>query len=371
MRRRTALATGSSLLAGLSAGCLETFRREDAWRELVVDPPEGVYVPPHADGMVTYGTATAGGREIALLASRPHSFWIVTDAERNRADIRSRHDVHLMVTVRDAETGTFVPASVRTAIRTRGDATDARDDTADATNAADATVDERSLWPMLSQRMGPHYGDNVSLEGDGPYTVTIRVGATTADAIGGIADGLEAETSVEIDFEFRTDEIENVERRLIDEDEGRGEANALEPMDHAVSSGHGDDRTHEQSGVLGSETSGDIEYTATLLGADRSGADRPTLAVTARTAYNAYPLPFASLSAAVSRDGERVASAQLEAALDARLGHCYRTAVEPILVEDGHELAIDLETPPQVARHEGYETAFLEGDSVTMALDAP
>ncbi|ELZ13263.1 hypothetical protein C477_22445 [Haloterrigena salina JCM 13891] len=363
MRRRTALATGGALLAGLSAGCLETFRREDAWRELVVDPPEGVYVPPHADGMVTYGTATGGGREIALLATRPHSFWIVADDERNRADIRSRHDVHLMVTVRDAETGTFVPASVRTAIRTRGDATDDSDDAAD-------TVDERSLWPMLSQRMGPHYGDNVPLEGDGPYTATIRIGATTADAIGGVADGLEAETSVEIDFAFETDAIDDIERRLIDEDEGRGEADALEPMDHAVGAENSDKRDRESAAILGRATSADVEYAATLLGADRARTDRPTLAVTARTVHNAYPLPFASLSAAISRDGERVASAHLEEAIDARLGHCYRTAVEPSLLDGGGELAIDLETPPQVARHEGYETAFLEGDSVTVALDA-
>ncbi|WP_339103990.1 iron transporter [Haloterrigena salinisoli] len=364
MRRRTVLATGGVVLAGLSAGCLETVRRDDAWRELVVDPPEGVYVPPHADGMVTYGTATAGGREIALLATRPHSFWIVADAERNRADVRSRHDVHLMVTVRDAETGAFVPAPVRTTIRARGDATDARDDT-------DGPVDERSLWPMLSQRMGPHYGDNVPLEGDGQYTAAIRIGATTADAIGGVADGLETETSVDVDvdFEFDTDEIEEIPRRLIDEDEGRGEADALEPMAHAVGSGDGDDR--ESAAELGSATSDDIEYTATLLDADRSGADRPALAVTARTAYNSYPLPFASLSAAVARNGEQVASASLEEAIDSRLGHCYRTAVDPTVLEGGDELTIDLETPPQVARHEGYETAFLEGDSVTVALDAP
>ncbi|QRV15564.1 iron transporter [Haloterrigena salifodinae] len=362
MRRRTALSTGGALLAGLSAGCLETFRREDAWRELVVDPPEGVYVPPHADGMVTYGTATAGGREIALLATRPHSFWIVADAERNRADIRSRHDVHLMVTVRDTETGTFVPASVRTAIRTRNDGTDASDDT--------ATVDERSLWPMLSQRMGPHYGDNVPLEGDGQYTATIRIGATTTDTIGGVADGLGAETSAEIDFAFETDAIDDIERRLIDKDEGRGEADALEPMDHAVGAENSDKRDRESAAILGRATSGDIEYAATLLDADRARTDRPALAVTARTAHNAYPLPFASLSAAVSRGGDRVASAHLEETIDAMLGHCYRTAVDPSLLDGGDGLAIDLETPPQVARHEGYETAFLEGDSVTVALDA-
>ncbi|QSW98550.1 iron transporter [Haloterrigena alkaliphila] len=353
MRRREALAAGGSVLAVLSAGCLEALRRDDAWRELVVDPPEGVYVPPHADEMVRYGTATAVGREISLLASRPHSFWVVADAERNRADVRSRHDLHLMATVRDAETGAFVPAPVTTTIRARGADTD-------------EPIDRRSLWPMLSQRMGAHYGDNVPLAGDGSYVATIRVGATTANATGRRADVLERETSVEAEFAFDTNEIEGLERRLIDEAEGRGEAGALEPMDHAVRGDVGPSR--DPGAELGAATSGDIEYTATLLDdTDRSGIDAPILAVTPRTAYNSFPLPFAGLAASVARDGERIASAPLRETLDARLGHCYGTAVDPAILERGDELTIDLETPPQVARHEGYETAFLEERSVTFS----
>ncbi|SDK26929.1 iron transporter [Natronorubrum texcoconense] len=380
MRRRDVLASGGCLLAAGSAGCLETLRREDAWRELVVDPPEGVYVPPHADGMVTYGTTSADGREISLLASRPHSFWTVAGAERSRADVRSRHDLHLMVDVRDVETGAIVPAPVTTKVRR-----------AESNGREDDRIDERSLWPMLSQRMSPHYGDNVPLEGDGTYVATIEVGPTSANAIGSRLDALEEPTAVDVEFEFDAAEIDGLERRLIDEDEGRGEPGALEPMvahtghdhdaahaghDHDVGSDHERARDapleaafdSEDATRLGSEASEDIDYTAALVAADKRDGGGPALAVTARTAYNRYPLPFASLAATILSDDERLAGGSLRETVGSRIGHQYRTPVDPSVLEKGDELSIGLETPPQMARHEGYETAFLETETVTIAL---
>ncbi|WP_440765442.1 iron transporter [Natronorubrum sp. DTA7] len=367
MRRRDVLATGGCLLAAGSAGCLESLRREDAWRELVVDPPEGVYVPSHADGMLTYGTTIADGRAISLLASRPHSFWTVAGTERSRADVRSQHDIHLMVDVRDAETGVVVPAPVTTSVR-RGE----------PNGDADDPIDERSLWPMLSQRMGPHYGDNVSLEGDGTYTATIRIGPTSADAIGSRLDVLEEPTVVDVEFEYDATDIEALERRLIDEDEGRGEPGALEPMaNHAGHHEHDHDAYLESAfdteGAtrLGSKTNDDIDYTATLVAYDdRDGTARGTaaLAVTARTRHNRYPLPFASFAATVWQDDERIADGSLRETVGSRNGHQYRTPVDPSVLEEGDELSIELETPPQVARHEGYETAFLESETATLAL---
>ncbi|WP_440769287.1 iron transporter [Natronorubrum sp. DTA28] len=380
MRRRELLATGGCLLAAGSAGCLETLRREDAWRELVVDPPEGIYVPPHADGMVTYGTTTADGRDISLLASRPHSFWTVAGAERSRADVRSRHDLHLMVDVRDVETGTIVPAPVTAKVRR-----------AESNGGGDDRIDERSLWPMLSQRMGPHYGDNVPLESEGTYAATIEVGPTSADAIGPRLDALEEPTSVDVEFEYDATEIDGLELRLIDADEGRGEPGALEPMadhaghDHDEHNGYDHDNEHnherghdatlesafdgQAATRLGSKTSNGIGYTTALVAADeQDGAERPVLAVTARTTHNQYPLPFASLAAAVLRDGERLAGGSLRETVGSRIGHQYRTPVDPSALEEGDELAIGLETPPQLARHEGYETAFLETERVTIAL---
>ncbi|WP_121742675.1 iron transporter [Natronorubrum halophilum] len=356
MRRRTVLAAGGCLLSAASAGCLETLRREDAWRELVVDPPDEVYVPPHADGMVTYGTATADGREIALLASRPHSFWPVAGDERSRADIRSRHALHLMVDVRDTETGAIIPSPVTAAIRRR-----------DGAAEDGGLVDRRSLWPMLSQRMGPHYGDNVPLEGDGTYSATIRIGATSADAVGALADGLEEPTTVDLEFEYEAAEIEGLERRLIDEDEGRGDPDALEPM-----ADRGGERVEsafdgERVTRVGSETNDGIVSTAAFVESDRNGT--AALVVALRTAHNRYPLPFASLSATVSRAGEGIAGGSLQETIDPRYGHHYRTSIDPGDFERGDELSITLETPPQLARHEGYETAFLERNTVTIPFD--
>ncbi|WP_436343242.1 iron transporter [Natronorubrum sp. FCH18a] len=355
MRRREALATGGCLLATGAAGCLETLRREDAWRELVVDPPEGVYVPPHTDETVPYGSTTAVGREITLLATRPHSFWVATGAERSRADVRSRHALHLMVDVRDAETGAIVPAPVTTRIRSGSE------------GANGDRIDQRDLWPMLSQRMGPHYGDNVPLDDDGTYTATIRIGPTSAEPVGSLGD-LEEPTTVDLEFEYEAAGIEGLERRLIDEDEGRGEPDAVAPMGE-----HDGDRGEtafdgEGATRLGSETGDDTVYSAALVEDDGSGTESSALAVMARTPYNRYPLPFAALSATISRSGERIADGSLEETIDPRYGHYYGAPVDPAVVERGDELSIELETPPQVARHEGYETAFLESTAVTISL---
>ncbi|ELZ07270.1 iron transporter [Natrialba aegyptia] len=374
MRRRNVLtAGGSALSVSLTAGCLETLRREDAWRELVVDPPEGVYVPPHVDEMLPYAKTTAAGRELSLLGSRPHSFWVVTGAERSRADVRSRHALHLMVVVRDAETGVILPAPVTVRIR-RGRASDDGE-----------RIDQRDLWPMLSQRMGPHYGDNVPLDGDGTYTATVRVGPPSAAPTGSLAGDF-GTTTVDLEFEYEAAAIDALERRLIDADEGRGESDALAPMaDHAGGEhGRGRDSDGERTesaelaldrdGVtrLGSETSDDIAYVAAFVEDDArnaAGTDAPALAVTTRTAYNRYALPFASLTATISTDGDRIAGGPLEGTIDPRHGHHYRTPVDPNTIERGDTLSITLETPPQMARHEGYETAFLESTTVRLPLD--
>ncbi|ELY92534.1 iron transporter [Natrialba taiwanensis] len=368
MRRRDALAAGGSALSvSLTAGCLETLRREDAWRELVVDPPDGVYVPPHVDEMLPYARMTAAGCELSLLGSRPHSFWIVAGTERSRADVRSRHALHLMVVVRDAETGVILPAPVTVRIR-RGRASDDGE-----------RIDQRDLWPMLSQRMGPHYGDNVPLDGDGTYTATVQVGPPSVAPTGSFA-GEFGTTTVDLEFEYEAAAIDALERRLIDADEGRGESDALEPMGDHTGDARGHDRdsaelAFDREGVtrIGSETSDDIVYVAALVEDDvRNAAETkiPALAVTARTAYNRYALPFASLTATISTDGDRIAGGPLEGTIDPRYGHHYRTPVDPDTLERGDTLSIGLETPPQMARHEGYETAFLEPATVRLPLDA-
>ncbi|GAB7018255.1 hypothetical protein [Halostagnicola bangensis] len=114
MRRRKLLAAcGCGVLGTSTAGCLESLRREDAWRELVVDPPAGIYVPPKIDEMTTDGLETADEYAVALFATRPHSFWTVTGDEQSRADLRSDHAIHLMASVWDEETEMVLPTGYR------------------------------------------------------------------------------------------------------------------------------------------------------------------------------------------------------------------------------------------------------------------
>ncbi|ELY50821.1 DUF7350 domain-containing protein [Natronococcus jeotgali] len=367
MRRRDVLAAGALSLS-LSAGCLDALEREDAWRELVVDPPEGVYVPPKVDEMATFGTATADGLAVTLTATQPHSFWTVTGPERARADVRDHHAVHLMATVTDLETGLAVPTSVTTTIRSRGE-----------------RVEERTLWPMLSQRMGFHHGDNAALGEDGPHVATVRIEPTRVETAGAIADRLERSRTVDVEFEYAAAEIESLGRRLIDEDEGRGEPGAVEPMardhgsgdgrdghgDHGDADSHGDGREPALEDAvdawLGTARSGDLEFG---VGVDGSGSEAEVVA-TARTRYNGFSVPFAGLSIAPVREdgfGERTA---LTERLEADRGHHYGAAVDRTVLEAAPKLAVIVDAAPQLSRHEGYETAFfdLEPATVEVALE--
>ncbi|MFU8870088.1 hypothetical protein [Natronococcus sp.] len=354
MRRRDLLAVGAlSSALSLTAGCLETLEREDAWRELVVDPPDGVYVPPKVDEMLQLGTATVDGLEVSLSAMRPHSFWTMAGDERSRADVRDHHDVHLMAAATDAETGLSVPTSVSTTIRSR-----------------EERIDERTLWPMLSQRMGFHYGDNVPLGEDGPHAATVRVEPTSVDASGALADRLESPRTVDLEFEYAADEIESLDRRLIDEDEGRGESGAVEPMAHD----HGD---HEPGADLeaateawfGTAHSGDLEFGVGTLESESAGGDGGAVVVSARTRHNRFPVPLAGLSIAPVRDGSLGETVRLAERLDADLGHHYGGTLEDERLEGIEELAVVVDSPPQLSRHEGYETAFFDLEPATVAVE--
>ncbi|GAB3663994.1 iron transporter [Halopiger thermotolerans] len=361
MRRRDALrlgavgTVGGAALATL-AGRLESLRREDAWRRLVVDPPEGIYVPPKIDEMVAYGTETVGGREIAVLATRPHSFWTVTGDERTRADLRSDHSLHLMVRVRDVETNTIVPTSVTVAVRR---------------HRGGERVDRRTLWPMLSQRMGFHYGDNVALAGDGTYEAMVRVGGADCRTGGALAERLERPVTTTIALEYAADEIKSLERTLIDADE-RDAGDALEPM------GSADGDRDRPAAVappfeslpgdrVGVETGDDVRFPAVVVDGVRGVTDAPYLAVVPQTASNGYVLPFASLSVA-GLSGERTAFDEpARETIAPELGHHYGLALEGVDLDRVDGLSFALE-PPQLARHEGYETAFLERERVRMRV---
>ena len=108
------------------------------------------------------------------------------------------------------------------------------------------------------------------------------------------------------------------------------------------------------------KTTDDIVFVATAISdaADFDVNGSTYLAVSARTPYNQYILPAMSLSETLTRNGQRVFDGPLTPTLDPELNYHYGTGIDTVQTGDVFELSI--ETPPQAARHEGYETAFLQ-----------
>jgi uncharacterized protein involved in high-affinity Fe2+ transport len=96
----------------------------------------------------------------ALTFSFPHRFWLVTGQNKKKVELQSEDSVHLMVSLWDAETKVVPPTS---------------DVTLEITQDGE-TVVEKPPWPMLSQNMGFHFGDNIALPGNGTYSVNVGIG---------------------------------------------------------------------------------------------------------------------------------------------------------------------------------------------------
>jgi hypothetical protein len=73
-----------------------------------------------------------------------------------------------------------------------------------------------------------------------------------------------------------------------------------------------------------------------------------------------------SLSAKLTRNGNAVFDDILRSTLDPELGYHYGAAVES--VESGDSLTVTVDAPPQVSRHEGYETAFVKMPEMQMQI---
>lgn len=358
MHRRNLLAAGLALPV---AGCTDALSRDSAWRELVMNAPDGVYVPPKRDGMTTYAVEPVVGEEgndsdlaVAVMGTRPHSFLTVAGGDASWVSPRSEDSVHLMATLWHGGSDRVLPVPVSVAIGGGPD---------------------RALWPMLSQRMGFHRGDNLEIPGDGRYDLHLEIGEPSARLFDDLSEPLAGGATVEIPIEFDASEIESLERTLIDPDR-RGEAGALEPMDHAAGDDHDGahgNADHAHGEIVGPPVSrvprvddlpGTVLETArlddaVLVATILEPSSDPYLAVSLRTPYNRYPLPAASIAAGAA-DGDPLDP--LEPAIGPDLGHHYGRAI----AEPPEEVGVALEAPPQIARHFGYETAFLEGREVVL-----
>ncbi|MFC6835177.1 iron transporter [Halomarina ordinaria] len=393
MRRRDVLRTLAGGASLALAGCLGGFGTQSAWRDppLVEDRPDAVYVPAVTESMGMYGRTSAGPYGLALLYSYPHRFWNVTNRDREKVVVTNDDAVHLMVAVWDEASGRVLPTGSDVSVRVDRDG---------------STVTQEVLYPMLSQQMGFHYGDNFPLDGEGDYTARVTVGRPGVERTGAFERRLEGVHSGEFAFTFDTDQVYGLE--LDRTGDRAGERDAIPPMkmdvgmggatgqhngsngsdaDHGGmdhdgmdrddgangSAGTGMDGGHSMGVVppvetlpgthVGRTTTGDAVLD--LLAVERDGGE--TLVVVARTPYNEFVLPSMSLSATVRRGGETAFDDRLVETLSPDLGSHYAAPVDALA--DGDEVTLRVAVPPQVARHDGYETAFFEMPERTVTVE--
>jgi hypothetical protein len=383
LSRRLLLASGAAA-AGALAGCLgdgdpsspEPVEGSNApTLPAVEDPPDAVYLPTHRESMEHLEPVEAGEYAVTPMLTYPHTFWLVTGAEREEVTPQST-GVHLMATVWDADTGSVIPVDTGAGMRVLRDGD---------------LVDQRAPWPMISQTMGFHFGDNVPLPEQGTYTVEFDLtplGGDTVRKTGEFADRFTEPRTVRFEFEFDQEFQESVVNGVEYLDEDRwGEPGALDPMagmggmdDNGGDSGGMDDGGEDDGNGgmemsmpfsdlqpadaypgedLGTPTSGDATFVVRYLEETRLSEDSGYLLVSPRTPYNRVPLADMALSVEGALEGELVQT------LDSELGHHYGIAGD---LASGEQLDLVVESPPQVARHRGYETAFLEMPPMTVEV---
>jgi hypothetical protein len=354
MRRRDFLlgtgAAGATALAGCG-GLVET--RSLSSPPVLSNRPDAVYFPTHVEGMQMTGMGGSGDYKFALMYSYPHRFWNVNGDEVQKTSIEDEDDVHLMATVWDPETGVVLPETgLSLEISKGGD-----------------LVSQEVIYPMLSQPMGFHYGGNFPLDGDGAYDVTVSVGGVNTRRTGAFREkfGDPAETTIGFDYsESKRNEI------MFEETPDRaGKRSARDPMEMGMMPQSTLPPAEEFPGdVRGTAETGDANLVVTTLDAPPEGVDAPDgaqyLAVSARTPYNRMVLPAMAMEGTLTSGGETVFDGALTRTLDPDLNYHYGAAVES--APAGADLELRVTTPPQVARHEGYETAFIDMQPTSLTL---
>jgi hypothetical protein len=109
----------------------------------------------------TQTLATAGWQDMKVQARAMTAvpFVIFNGTTEQMVKVPKHTSFHLMVMLNDARSGVAIPyAGVWATITKNGK----------------VVYDERQ-WPMLSEYMGPHYGNNVSLPGAGRYQLSLLI----------------------------------------------------------------------------------------------------------------------------------------------------------------------------------------------------
>jgi len=293
--------------------------------------------------MEMVGIGEAGEYMVGLTYSYPHRFWTVTGTDAEQVDIRDSDSVHLMASVWDPETNLVLPVESGVSITVEADG---------------ETVADKQPWPMVSQNMGFHYGDNYGLDGEGLYRITVRVDGMTERRFGSLANRFSDSGELTVEFDFARAARDNISFEEFPE--RQGDRAALDMMDmEMVPTSQAPGADSDLPGqLLGTASGSDEVYVALWLSNGEFLEDGESyLAVSVRTPYNRVPLPMVSLDGAVEANGETVYDDALAAGIHPDIGYHYG-AVVPSTTEEP-SVTVDTIAPPQVSRHEGYETAFL------------
>ncbi|WP_435318618.1 DUF7350 domain-containing protein [Haloarchaeobius sp. TZWSO28] len=360
MRRRRLLRALPAAALPAVAGCLGDGRdgtatpppapTSQSTRPTTAEPagPTGVYVQSYREGMAMFGPVTSGDFTFGLMLAVPHDFWTVTATERSAKKKTDQHAVHLMAQVWHEESGqVLADTSLSVEILQDGE-----------------LVSEEVIYPMLSQRMGFHYGGNFTLAGDGSYTAKLSVAGLQIGRMGSFADKFGEPTTAEVDFEF-TQQVRD--KLTIQELDAAGQKGAIRPMQMGdMPVGLAPKPEALPGTTIGTERVDDADLVAKYVDGGRfAGSGESYLYVSARTPYNDLLLPMMGLDALV-RDSQTKFDGQLSRAVDPDLSYHYGATVPSL--QSGDEVEIGVVVPPQVARHEGYERAFLQMDGATYVI---
>ncbi|MFC7229476.1 fe2+ transport protein [Salinirubellus salinus] len=361
MRRRTFLAAGAVGLAGL-AGCTSLGGTGDPTPTATAEPtdtstatptgsesdlPDGVYVQSFRESMAMQGTAQSGEFAAGLMYAAPHAFWNVNGTDLQKTPRTG--SIHLMAVVWDPETSTVLPET--------GVTVEILQD--------DELVSQEVIYPMLSQRMGFHYGGNFTLPSDGEYVGRVSIGGMNVRRTGAFRGRFGESATVEIPFVF--DEAER-EKVTVTELDAYGERGAVKPMEMGMMPQATALPEAELPNVLGKPKSDDaVLLTGTSGVPEGVEGSGEYLYVSARTPYNGLVLPAMGLDAVVEGSGGTTYEGPLVRTFDPALGYHYGAAIDG-RVEAGDTVTLEPTVPPQVARHEGYERAFLQMDPVEFGV---
>jgi hypothetical protein len=250
-----------------------------------------------------------------------------------------------MASVWDTESETVLPTTISLEVRQSSD-----------------TVTQKSLWAMLSQTMGFHYGDNVKLSGEGTYSAKVTVGPFAGQTIGTFDGRFETQRSAEMTFSFKPSETYDLKLQRLGEKAGK--RGAVEPMMDQMPVGRAPPSSELPGETVGTIKSGDVEF---IISQQKTNDESsPVTLVSPRTAYNGIIVPGMSLSMTVSRNDSGVTERELSEAIGPVSGFHYRVAGQEL--QQGDTVSISVAAPPQVARHDGYETAFFDLPTTTVSV---